>query len=85
AKSAEAPSGKASGPEGLKLAPDEAQRAGIQYETVQNKPVPDVISVTATIRVNQDRIARVAPRVEGRIVGVSANLGDQVKAGQPLA
>ncbi|WP_163066638.1 efflux RND transporter periplasmic adaptor subunit, partial [Acinetobacter baumannii] len=30
-------------------------------------------------------IARVAPRVEGRIVGVSANLGDQVKAGQPLA
>ena len=41
--------------------------------------------MTATIRPNQDRIARVAPRVEGRIVNVSANLGDVVKAGQSLA
>ena len=83
---AEAPAEKASAPtEGLKLPPTEAQRAGIQLETVQAKAMPDVISVTATIRVNQDRIARVAPRVEGRIVGVAANLGDQVKAGQALA
>lgn len=82
----EAAAERASAPaEGLKLPPTEAQRAGIQLETVQAKAMPDVISVTATIRVNQDRIARVAPRVEGRIVGVAANLGDQVKAGQALA
>lgn len=71
--------------EGLRLNTAEATRAGIQLETVQAQQVPDVVSVTANIHVNQDRVARVAPRVEGRIVGVTANLGDQVRTGQSLA
>lgn len=41
--------------------------------------------VTATIQANQDRLARVAPRVPGRIVKVNASLGNRVKAGQALA
>lgn len=70
---------------GLKLSAEEATRAGLKVETLAQQAFTDTITVTATIRPNQDRIARVAPRVEGRIVQVAANLGAQVKAGQSLA
>ena len=69
----------------LKLSIEDAQRAGIQVETLASLAFADSITVTATIRPNQDRIARVAPRVEGRITSVSAKLGDTVRAGQLLA
>lgn len=70
---------------GLKLTPEDQQLAGIKLEGVTLRAYEDAVSVTATIRPNQDRIARIAPRVEGRIVRVAANLGDTVRAGQPLA
>ena len=70
---------------GLKLSPEEQQRAGIKVETLAQQSFADTVTVTATIRPNQDRIVRVAPRVEGRIVRVAANLGDTVRPGQVLA
>ncbi|MES2237181.1 MAG: efflux RND transporter periplasmic adaptor subunit [Pseudomonadota bacterium] len=70
---------------GLKLAPEELERAGVKTETLEQKSFADVVTVTATIHPNQDRIVRVAPRVEGRIVRVTANLGDSVRPGQVLA
>ncbi|MFC6282295.1 MULTISPECIES: efflux RND transporter periplasmic adaptor subunit [Polaromonas] len=70
---------------GLKLTQEEQERAGIKLEEVSSRTFEDSVSVTATIRPNQDRIAKISPRVEGRIVGVSANLGDTVRAGQALA
>lgn len=71
--------------EGLKLSPEEVQRAGIKMETLQAQALKESISVTATIRPNQDRIARIAPRVEGRVASVAVSLGDAVRVGQPLA
>ena len=41
--------------------------------------------LTANIVANQDRLAHVTPRVEGKLVQVPAKLGDEVKPGQPLA
>ncbi|MCY1169585.1 Cobalt-zinc-cadmium resistance protein CzcB [compost metagenome] len=70
---------------GLKLTAEEQERAGVKLEEVSSRTFEDSVSVTATIRPNQDRIAKISPRVEGRIVGVSANLGDAVRAGQALA
>lgn len=69
----------------LKLSVEDAQRAGIEVETLASLAFADSITVTATVRPNQDRIARVAPRVEGRITSVSAKLGETVRAGQSLA
>jgi len=69
----------------IKLSAEERKTAGIAVETAKPQPVSGSISMTATIRANQDRIAHVGPRVEGRIVAVSANLGDRVKTGQTLA
>lgn len=83
AAAASEPKGKEEG--GLKLSADEAQRAGIKLETLAEKAYADTVTVTATIRANQDRIAQVAPRVEGRIVSVAATLGQEVRAGQLLA
>ncbi len=70
---------------GLKLSEEEAKRAGLRIAKVQPEGLEETLTVTATIRPNQDRIARVAPRVEGRLVGVTASLGQQVHAGQALA
>ena len=82
-KEAKAEGAKEAG--GLKLSAEEATRAGLKVETLAQQAFTDTITVTATIRPNQDRIARVAPRIDGRIVQVMASLGAQVKAGQPLA
>ncbi|MBU0588330.1 MAG: efflux RND transporter periplasmic adaptor subunit [Gammaproteobacteria bacterium] len=70
---------------GIKLTAEEKDRAGIKLEEVTLRVFDDAVSVTATIRPNQNRIARIAPRVEGRIVRVTANLGDTVRVGQTLA
>ncbi len=71
--------------EGLKLAPEEAERAGIKIETLAATALADTVTLTATIRANEDRVVRIAPRVEGRVTAVSAALGEQVRAGQVLA
>ncbi len=70
---------------GLRLTAEETRRAGIEVEALASRPVGGSITLTATIHANQDRIARVAPRVEGRVLRVAGNLGDVVKQGQVLA
>nr|WP_288119587.1 efflux RND transporter periplasmic adaptor subunit [Thiomonas sp.] len=69
----------------LALSAEEAQRAGIKVQKLELQEKAEQVTVTATIQANQDRLAHVAPRVPGRIVKVSASLGDRVKAGQALA
>jgi cobalt-zinc-cadmium efflux system membrane fusion protein len=69
----------------LVLTSEEAERAGIKVETIQAQTLADSMTVTATIRPDPDRLARVAPRIEGRIVSAPAKLGDTVRAGQKLA
>jgi cobalt-zinc-cadmium efflux system membrane fusion protein len=69
----------------VKLSDEEARTAGVVVETLQPQSVVDQVTLTATVRANQDRIAHVAPRVAARVVKVTANLGDRVKPGQTLA
>lgn len=69
----------------IELSDQEIKEAHLRIEKVSEAEVAERIQLTATIQANQDRLAHVAPRVPGRIVGISAKLGDRVKAGQPLA
>jgi cobalt-zinc-cadmium efflux system membrane fusion protein len=69
----------------LKLSAEAIEAAGIKVEELAAQEISEQLTVTATIRPNQDRITHVAPRVPGRIVKVHVNLGDRVKAGQTLA
>jgi len=76
---------KAKGEGALKLTNEQIQAAGIRVEAVEEQEINEEVVVTATIQPNMDRLARVAPRIASRIVGVQANLGDRVRAGQVLA
>jgi cobalt-zinc-cadmium efflux system membrane fusion protein len=69
----------------LRLSAEELARAGIKVEQLRIAPVTDAVEVTATIQPNQDRFARIATPVEGRIVSVSTPLGTEVQAGETLA
>jgi len=71
--------------EELVLTSEEAERAGIKVEAIQARALNDSVIVTATIRPDPDRLARVAPRIEGRIVSAPVKLGDKVRGGQNLA
>lgn len=70
---------------GLKLSDEEAKAAGIEVAELKAAMLSEQVVVTAVIRPNQDRIAKLAPRVPARITRVNANLGDKVQAGQTLA
>ncbi len=69
----------------LALSAEEAQTAGIKVRKLELQQKAEQVVVTATIQANQDKLAHVGPRVPGRIVKVSASLGDRVKPGQVLA
>ena len=77
--------GHAEEAEELTLTAEEAERAGVKVEAIKAEALGETIQVTATIRPDQDRLARVAPRIEGRITSAPAKLGDRVRAGQTLA
>lgn len=68
----------------VQLSAEEIKQAHILTEEATEMEVHERIPLTATIQANQDRLAHVAPRVPGRITGISAKLGDRVKAGQAL-
>jgi len=69
----------------VRLSDVERKQAGVRVERAEVQEVADQLVVTATILANQDRLARISPRVPGRIVRVHASLGDRVAAGQVLA
>jgi cobalt-zinc-cadmium efflux system membrane fusion protein len=71
--------------EELTLSSEDAERAGVKVEELKPQVLGETVSVTATIHPDADKLARVAPRIEGRITSAPAKLGDQVKAGQALA
>lgn len=50
-------------------------------ETVQTTGIP----VTGTITYDARRVSHIGPRIDGRIVRLVADIGDQVSAGQALA
>jgi cobalt-zinc-cadmium efflux system membrane fusion protein len=71
--------------EELKLTAEEINAAGIKTKEIKEEEVSEELTLTATIRPNQERITHIAPRVPGRVVKVNASLGDSVKPGQTLA
>jgi cobalt-zinc-cadmium efflux system membrane fusion protein len=70
---------------GLKLSDNEINAAGIQVAEVTEAEVNDAVNVAAVVRPHPSRVARVAPRVPGRVVTMRAALGDRVGRGQTLA
>lgn len=62
-----------------------AQRlAGIEVETV-SEALAGALIANGTIAFNENQVSIVAPRAEGRVVAVRADLGQAVARGTPLA
>lgn len=58
---------------------------GLQVELAQTRSVVQTIRTTGTVGPNETRVAHMRPITRGRILKVNARLGDQVRAGEPLA
>ena len=69
----------------VELSPEAMKRADIRVEAVRYRSSAQVLVAPAELQPNADRIARVGPRVAGRIAQVMVPLGANVRAGQPLA
>jgi cobalt-zinc-cadmium efflux system membrane fusion protein len=69
----------------LKLTPDEERRANLKFERLALGRHHETAAMFGTVEANRDRFARVLPPVAGRIVRVTANLGDHVEQGTVLA
>ena len=69
----------------VKLTPEGVREAGIEVQTVTATTPSVLISATAVLEMNGDRVARVNPRAAGRAVSVNVSQGDRVRHGQVLA
>jgi len=80
-----APDVRADGPSMVTLPPDSPQLKQIRVETVQLADMPTgELVAPARVIPNPNRISRLLPPVQGRVMRVMAQLGDQVEQGQPL-
>lgn len=69
----------------VQLSEGKRRTAGIRVEPVRRGTLTEVARLTGKLALNEDRITRIHPPIEGRIHEVKVQFGDQVKAGQVLA
>lgn len=89
-KAAEKESAPAAGPAReprkgtIHLTPEQVATSGIQMALVERRAAAGFMRATATIEAAADRQARVGSRIAGRIVALTAGIGDRVRRGQRL-
>lgn len=72
--------------EGIVLFSKNAQkRSGIQLGKVKSGTLSGGLSIPAEVQINPDKVAHISSLVDGKLVGVSARIGERVKVGQDLA
>lgn len=69
----------------VELTSEAIDRIGLQTEPAARHPLAGGRTTTGTLGFDEERLAHVAPRVAGRLVGVPAALGATVSAGEVLA
>ncbi|MDT8999706.1 efflux RND transporter periplasmic adaptor subunit [Paucibacter sp. APW11] len=69
----------------IKLSAEQQKTAGVAVASAGSTALQAASDFSGEIRFNDDRTAHVVPRLAGVAEGVTANLGQQVRAGQVLA
>ena len=69
----------------IRLSTEAQRNAGIEIQKVEPRSVSETISATGQLTVNEDQTWSVGALMDGRVVSVSAKVGDHVKGGQVLA
>jgi len=79
------PSGENKGPGLIVVPPDSEQFKQLRVEPVRLRDVDgDEVVAPGRVAANPNRISRLLPPVQGRVLQVMAKLGDFVEQGQPL-
>lgn len=58
--------------------------AGIEAQTAEKTTISQVVRVTGTLALNEDRLAQISPQVEGVVHKVPIQFGQKVRAGEPI-
>ncbi|MGD2116095.1 MAG: efflux RND transporter periplasmic adaptor subunit [Acidobacteriota bacterium] len=69
----------------VELTPEAIERIGLATETAARTTLAGRRTTTGTLGFDEERLAHVAPRVDGRLVRVPASLGSRVSADEVLA
>jgi cobalt-zinc-cadmium efflux system membrane fusion protein len=72
-------------PDKVELSPEAIKKAGVEVAVVEAGSLRDNVQTTAAVKHDVNRVAHIAPMVEGQISSIRAQLGDTVEAGQTLA
>ena len=78
------PAGEAAAPDVVELSSSQRARLNIRIEPIETGAAAAVVNAPGTIMFNGDRVARIGPRLDAKVVEVVADLGDEVRAGDPL-
>jgi cobalt-zinc-cadmium efflux system membrane fusion protein len=73
------------GPPRVSLTAAAVASAGIKIETVTTRPIADTLRLAGTLAYDENKVARVGPRVGGRVARIQVDFGQAVRAGQALA
>jgi membrane fusion protein, heavy metal efflux system len=74
-----------SGPKALRVPVDLQKKWGLATAPVSRLTVTGAVTLPGVIALNQQRTADISAVLEGRVVSIGADLGDQVRKGQVLA
>lgn len=77
-------SNQVAGESEVTLDPAAVKNAGITEETVRSASRGATLTAPGTIEATTEGVAKVTPPVAGRVTRLLVNLGDRVRAGQPL-
>ena len=69
----------------VELTPDQLKSANLSTAKVEKRQQTGQLAATAEIGPAADGVARVGPRLTGRVLGIKVGLGDHVTKGQVLA
>ncbi len=73
------------GHRGVAIGADKAKSLGIEVDTLRAGSATSTVSRPATVQFDPDRVAQVGPRIEGKVVRVTKDLGDRVQEGEAVA
>lgn len=67
------------------VSPEQVEELNIKVEPLSAGSAASTLSRPATVQFDLDRVVKVGPRLEAKVVKVLKDLGDRVAAGEPVA
>jgi cobalt-zinc-cadmium efflux system membrane fusion protein len=69
----------------IQLTAEAKEVAGIRVETARLAPMGESLTVPGTVEISPNRGAKITPPISGKVSRILVQLGEVVRAGQPLA